>query len=74
MLTTILALLRMMSRHPSMLSLNRKDFRQIKTTYPLFNPNIRPGMNPKTAATGKPVASTVLNMLQIVMLYYLAHE
>jgi hypothetical protein len=25
--------------------------------YPLFNPNIRPGMNPKTPVTGKPVAS-----------------
>ena len=29
----------------SILSLNR-------TSYPLFNPNMRPGMNPKAAATG----------------------
>ena len=28
--------------------------------YPVFNPNISPGMNSNAAATGKPAASTVV--------------
>jgi hypothetical protein len=28
--------------------------------YPLFNPNISPGIKPKAAATGKPAASIVV--------------
>jgi hypothetical protein len=29
--------------------------------YPFLNPNRSPGMNPKTAATGKPAASKMLS-------------